>query len=326
MLKRNLFAFICLCFALPCLAAEITVPFTKQPTLPYLISPQLSADASELSTFILNIKATQTGIARLMWANHYDPQFNQQKSIMFRVKKGDHNYYINLGNQNPNWIGWIKGLLVYPEADQVEVKNARLVPGNVFTNIISGWQEFWGPKGRDIIGSTINTIQPVNLFGQSIFVYIYWLIGLAGLFFFALKRDFNQTGKFVFLLIGLFWFFLEASSLYNNWLAVKSDWKYVGQSYRDKLVLANTGDFYPFIEFCAANLPLSAKFDLRIPPIYNDIKARYYLIPRQETSTEAEFIVVYDPGADQKIPGKFKLFKTFRKNAYLMKKGSNDNH
>jgi len=261
-----------------------------------------------------------------MWANHYDPQFNQQKSTMFRLKKGEHTYYFNLASQNPNWVGWIKGLLVYPETGQVEVKNARLVPGNVFINMISGWQEFWGPKGRDIIGSTINTIQPVNLFGQSIFVYIYWAIGLATLFVLALKRDFSQTGKFVFFIIALFWFLLEASSLYNNWLAVKADSQYIGKSYREKLVLANTGDFYPFIEFCAANLPLSAKFDLLIPPIYNDIKARYYLSPRQQTTTEAEFLVVYDPSPDQKLPGKFQLFKTFRENAYLMKKESNDNH
>ena len=192
--------------------------------------------------------------------------------------------------------------------------------------MISGWQEFWGPKGRDIIGSTINTIQPVNLFGQSIFVYIYWLIGLATLLFLALKRNFNQTGKFVFFIIALFWFLLEASSLYNNCLAVKADWQYVGKSYRDKLVLANTNDFYPFMEFCAINLPMTAKFDLLIPPIYNDIKARYYLMPRQQTTTEAKFLVVYDLGADQKIPDNFQVFKTFRANAYLMKRASNDNH
>jgi len=317
---------------------QINVQFTQQPGAPYFIGqPEIKIDGEEFTTVVLNIKSPKGGTARLFWATNFDPQMNEPKSVWFFLKPGDafHEYTFNLRSQNPYWTSFVSQLLIYPEngPDSIEIGPAQALPGNLMTNIKSGWQEFWAPRGRLVIGSTINTIQSSNLFGRSIYVYIYWLIGLltAGYLAYQLslaskekkKRPFSdswlKTGKFCLVLIVGLWLLLEASSLVNNWLMFKSDWKYVGKSYRDKLVLANTGDFFPFIEFCAAKIPPTAKFDMRIPPLYNDIKAMYYLYPRQKTTVEAEYLVIYDQAAEPTPLSKYRPWQTFRSGAQIMR-------
>lgn len=317
---------------------QININFNKPASSPYYIGqPEINIDAEEFTTVALKIKSNKSGTARLFWATNFDPQMNEPKSIWFFLNRSNDfkEYVFNARSQNPNWAGFVGQLLVFPEngPEGIEIGSAKAITGNFTTNIRSGWREFWSPRGRLVIGSTINTIQSSNLFGRSIYVYIYWLIGLliTGYLAYQLyliskekkKHPFSavwlKTGKFAFFLIVVFWLLLEASSLVNNWLALKSDWKYFGKTYREKLVLGNTGDFYPFIEFCEANIPQNAKFDVRIPPFYNDIKAKYYLYPREFTTVEAEFLVVYNQPVEPVTLSRYRIFKTFRDKAFIMK-------
>jgi len=308
---------------------EALLQFQPSPSGPFWETQEIGIDSSEYNTVQLRIKAEQNGMAQLFWATSYDPRFDQYKTIAFPLKQGIHKYTINVPSQNPNWIGWVKKIILLPGVP-IEIQSVKIMRGNLLTNIASGWQEFWGPRGRLIIGSTINTIQPVNLFGRSIFVYIYWVIGLSTFAFLAYqlylnlkKQSFEQiwleTGKFTVFLTIIFWVLLETSSLFNNWLALKSDWKYVGKSQDERLALANTGDFYAFIKFCQANMPQDSKFDMRIPPIYNDIKARYYLYPREQTTVEADYLIVYDQAVEPAVKALCSPYKSFRENAYIMR-------
>lgn len=335
-----LFIVILLCF--PTLAfQEIQISFRPAENQPYFVGiPEINIDAEEFTTIVLRMKSNKSGTARLFWASSYDPQMNEPKSIWFFLEKSNDfkEYVFNLKSQNPYWLGFIGQLLIYPEngPQGIEIESAKAIPGNLITNIKSGWREFWGPRGRVVIGSTINTIQSSNLFGRSIFVYIYWLIGLAAVIivgreankWLSLKKKkkpsfievWEKAGLTTLFVLFTFWALLEISSLYNNWLIFKDEAKYFGKTLDEKLTIANTGDFYPFIKFCEKHLPINAKFDMRIPPFYNDIKARYYLYPRQVSTTEADYLVVYDLDVENEVASKYTLWKTFREKAYIMRK------
>lgn len=325
--------------SIPVVADQIAVNFSRPQNAPYLAGlPEKNIDSDEFNTLILKIRSNRDGTARLFWATSYDPQMNSPKSIWFYVKRSDHfrDYVFNLRSQNPNWGGFIPQFALLPEGGPagLEIMNGTILPGNLTTNIQSGWQEFWGPQGREIIGSTINTIQSSDLFGRSIFIYIYWILGLFALgvlawatnTWLALKKkpSFNEvlvrSGQNIFMGLVVFWVLLELSSLINDWRQVRHDWKYVGKNYEEKLSLANTGDFYRFIQFCESNLPTDAKFDLRIPPFYDDIKARYYLYPRQVTTVEADFFVVYDLDIEKEAAHRYRPWKTFREKAYILRR------
>ncbi|MBN3033538.1 MAG: hypothetical protein JW873_05525 [Candidatus Saganbacteria bacterium] len=325
--------------ALPARGGDrIDINFAVPPNAPYFIGqPQRNIDGDEFDTVVLKIRSDWGGAARLFWATNFDPQMNEPKSVWFFIKKSAwaREYVFNLRAQNPYWTGFVRQLLVFPERGPAgfSVEGGEAVTGGLTSNLLSGWQEFWGPRGRLVIGSTINTIQSVNLFGRPVNLYLYWLIFLATAGFLAYqiylaagrKKKISppalwlMAGRFAAGAVLLCWLFLEASSLYTNYLQARADWKYAGKNYRDKLVLANTGDFYPFIEFCRANIPAGAKFDQRIPPIYNDIKARYYLYPREAATAEAEYLVVYDRPVEPALAGKYRPWKTFRPQALIMR-------
>lgn len=339
-MKLRAALFILALFASPILAFDqININFIHPPNAPYFIgNPEMNIDAEEFMTVSLKIKSEKSGTARLFWATNFDPQMNEPKSIWFFLKKSDYprEYVFNLRSQNPYWAGFVQQFAVFsePGIDGIEITSANAKTSNFSTSIISGWQEFWGPRGRVVVGSTINTIQSSNLFGRPIFVYIYWLLGLAAIGisawgfnrWLALKKKppfaevWLKSGKNIALVLAVGWALLELSSLYNNLLAVRDDWKYVGKSYQEKLTIANTGDFYPFIRFCEKHIPSGAKFEMRIPPIYNDIKAIYYLYPHQYSTTEADYLVVYDRMVEPAVAAPYLPWQTFRPGAYIMKK------
>jgi len=319
---------------------QINIQFAPQPNTPYFVGqPEFNIDAEEFNTVILKIKSTKSGTARLFWATNFDPQMNQPKSIWFFVDRSNDfkEYSFNLRSQNGYWAGYVGQLLVYPEngPEGIEVGPSQAVVGNLGTNISSGWREFWGPSGRLVIGSTINTMASVNLFGRPITVYLYWLIVLAGLGYGGYltnkwlakktKEPFAslwpQIGQGVVLTILFGWCLLEASNTFNLWQIVQQDARFVGKQIEEKRVLANTGDFYNFILFCQKNIPARARFDQRIPPIYNDIKAIYYLYPRKLSTTEAEYLVVYDQQPEANILRKYSPWQTFRPGALILKRG-----
>jgi hypothetical protein len=325
----------CICAQFTAFAREIPVSFRLAPNRPFYESADVMVDSAEYNTLILRVKSRKNGTGRLFWANSYDMRFNQPKSIWFTIKRGEKNYVFNISSQNPNWVGWARRFLVYPEFDyqNVEIIGAKVTKGNLLTNISSGWQEFWGPRGRMVVGSTINTMQSVNIFGRPIFFYIYWLLFLIFIGQLAwevraaliagkgidITELLPKAGKRLVVAIIIVWVTLEASTLVSNWNNIKGDFKFVGKNIDEKLTIANTGDFYPFIQFCRENIPEDATFDSRIPPYYNDIKATYYLYPIKYMK-DGEFLVVYDKQPGKEMLEKYKPWRKFRKGAYILKK------
>lgn len=306
---------------------NIKIKIVRPPNTPYLIGiPEMNIDGNEFNTLYIKAKAKQNTRATLFWATNFDPQMNQSKSIMFNFSKSNayKDYYFNLAAQNPGWSGFILQILIFPESklENIEIVEAYAIHSNFFTDVKSSWQEFWGPRGRAIIGSTINTIQSPTIMGQPVFVYIYWLIGFIFILSLIWRRN-QYFGKDIVIATLIFWCLLEASSLINNFNLVRDEWKFWGKSQEEKLVIVNTGDFYPFIQFCEKNLKSDALFDMRIPPVYNDIKAKYYLYPRKLTTTEADYMVVYDLKPEPIIFKNYLPWKQFREGAYILKKKGN---
>ncbi len=58
---------------------------------------------------------------------------------------------------------------------------------------------------------------------------------------------------------------------------------------------------------------------MRIPPVYNDIKAKYYLYP-MKYKEDADFLIVYEMRAEPELLEKYSLWKKFRGGAYILKK------
>ncbi len=274
--------------ASPSFAAEITVHFTKQPNQPYLVSSQITVDSSEFSTVILNIKADKNSAATLMWANHYDPQFNQQKSISFDLQQGQKIYYINAQQRRPNRIAWIKGLLLYPENAQIEVIETKLTTGNLGTSFLSAWQEFFTFE-RPALRS-VNFIYGPKINGQSVNLYIYFII----LVFLILT--FKLGPKKIILICLFFWCVLDLRAMLDQARTVKLDLaEFAGKSLDDKRAQTTLGDFYGFLKFAEAKLPYGAGFDLACPPNYYYLpKANYYLYPTHYDKN-ANYVLVYDP-------------------------------
>ena len=318
---------------------NIKIKIVHPPNTPYLIGiPEMNIDGNEFNTLHIKAKAKQNTRANLFWATNFDPQMNQPKSIMFNFSKNNayKDYYFNLAAQNPTWSGFILQILVFPESklENIDILEAYAIRSNFLTDFKSSWQEFWGPRGRAIIGSTINTMQSSTIMGQAIFVYIYWLIGFIfitslmwrGNQYLCLKKkpSFSEflagIGKDLVIATLVFWCLLEISSLINNFNIVKDEWKFIGKSQEEKLVMVNTGDFYPFMQFCEKNLKPNVLFDMRIPPVYNDIKAKYYLYPRKLSTTEADYMVVYDMKVEDTAAKKYYSWKKFRENALILKK------
>ncbi|MFA5839263.1 MAG: hypothetical protein WC890_01240 [Candidatus Margulisiibacteriota bacterium] len=329
-IKLVLIALVMLVLPTITLADDISIDFKPVQGQPYWASSQINADSAELNTLIISLSAKENGTARIFWVNNYDPQFNQIKSLWFKIKKGDHTYSFNIASQNQGWIGWTKGFILFPEMDPaaISLPQAKLVSGNLLTNIQSGWQEFFGPYGRNIVGYTINTMPSPTLFGRSIYVYIYWLIGLSLLLFFAnyfillikakkKKPAYGALIKKLLLVITCFWLILEASTLISNWNNLQSDLPLIGKDIETKRAMVNQGDFYAFIQFCEQKLPVAVSFDHRFGKIYDDIKAVYYLYPH-EYQKGAEYLLVYDAPAEKEINLYYQPFAKMRENAYIL--------
>ena len=311
------------------IAQAKTLDFVKQPQLPYFESPNIMIDAYEQNTLIMRIKSSKSGTAYLFWASSYNPQINHAQSIWFHIKQGTHTYYINAASQHQAWLGWIRKIIILPqiEGGNTTILSAKIESASLFKTAISGWQEFWGPTGRLTIGSTINTMKSPVLYGQSIYSYLYWLIGLTILLAIGWEikhhsKDFKfdlslqRISKVVVIALMTLWFGLALSSFYSNWLNSKNDFKYAGKSLDAKKTIYNQADYYPFIQFCQKHLPLEANFDFQVTGVYNDIKTKYYLYPRKHQEN-AQFLIVYNSKLDK---NNYLLWKQFSPKAAIYKR------
>jgi hypothetical protein len=319
-----LFVFCLLCSV--SFANDIVVPFTSVPNQPYFQSAQLMVDSVENNTIILTLKSDQNGTARLFWANHYDPQFNQPKSLWFFVKSGIHDYYFNVPSQNPNWIGWTKALLIYPEFDPagLEIKYAKIVPSSLSTNIASGWQEFWGPNGRVVVGSTINVTPASTIFGQPINIYAYWLTGIFFLLILTWQRNYLRAGKLtIYFSLGV-WILLGLSTYHNNFGILKDNFdKYFGKSIEIKRAIAYGKDYYDFLVFVRNKLPKKpVSFSILSSRYAPELQSRIFLVPHilvDPAKDNPEYLLIFNPEPKQlELTKKYCPYAKLNQNAYIL--------
>jgi len=329
MFLRSFWTIIIVLFiTLPGFAQEITIPFHPVPNMPYFQSPELTIDSAEYDTLMLRIESKQKGTARLFWAIHYDPQFNPPKSIWFSVKRGDHDYYFDIPTQNPNWLGWVKGFLVYPETDpaKFEVKFASITRGNIGTKIRSGWQEFWGPSGRIVIGSTINLTPSSSIFGHSVNTYIYWLTAILFLLAFAWKRSFDTAGRWAICFALGAWVLLGINADINYFNIFRDNFsKYFGKTIEEKHAIAYGKDYYDFLVFARDKLPAEpVHFGVLSSRYAPELQPRIFLVPHvlvEPTSSKAEYLLLFNPTPEQLATAKgFRSYAQLDKNAYILKR------
>ncbi|MFH1387626.1 MAG: hypothetical protein ABIH50_08170 [bacterium] len=344
---------ICFLFIFSSFAAaldEINFSFTKPAGTPYIVgAPEMNVDAEEFTTLIIKIKSVKSGTARLFWASSLDQQMNEPKSLWFFLNKSDSpkEYVFNVKSQNPYWIGFIPQILIFPDGGSqgVEIESAKAIPGDLFTNIRSGWREFWGPKGRVVIGSTINLIPSSSFFGRSINLYVYWLIGLGFLFLFTLnyyksqkankktkKKDqaifysiFQESGKQTLFLAFFFWILLTFSSYFNYFNIFKDNFsKYFGKSIEAKREITYGKDFYKYLAFAKEKLPKKpVKFAFLSSRYAAELQARIYLIPHvltRDISQEAEYLLFFQSDPNQHVNKTFSFYAKFADGQYIMKK------
>ena len=323
---------------------QINIMISHPPNTPYFIGmPEFNIDAEEFSTIVLKIKSNQSGTARLFWASSYDPQMNEPKSIWFSLDKTDYfkSYYFNVRSQNPSWIGFIGQILIFPEngPEGIELESAQAITGNFITDIKSGWQEFWGPKGRVVIGSTINVIPSSNIFGTSVNIYIYWIIGIFFVVYFLVRYFqlpetkkskapriylvFAETAKRTLFLSIALWILLALNADYNYFNIFKDDYsKYFGKTIEQKRAIAYGKDYYDFLVFAKEKLPKAPiQFGLLSSRYAASLQARIYLVPHifNDALSQSSYLLVFHPDQKELAAQKgFSLLAKLNDNAYIL--------
>ncbi len=319
--------FLLLLFTSIGLADVISIPFQKAKNQPYFASPELTIDSAEYNTIILKIKSEQRGIARIYWVNVYDMQFNIQKSIQFSLKSGSHSYYISIPSQNPNWFGWTKQILINPETPGLtwKVEDIEITTGSFITNILSGWQEFWKPRGRVVIGSTINVTPSSTIWGRSINIYMYLIIGLSFLIFWVRSFSLTKAAEKTFTIIILIWILLTLNANYNYFNIFKNNYtKYFGKSIENKHAKAYGRDYYDFLRFAKLKLPQKkATLGILSSLFAPGLQARIYLIPNVLISPEKnpDYLLIFNQAKDQSYnKNMYKIHEKYKTGQYIVKR------
>lgn len=326
MLKRAIFAAVfTVIFGNLCLADELPIKFHPVAGQPYFVTAEESIDSEEFNTLILKIDSSKSGSARIFWTNIYDPKFNQPKSIAFGLKRGIHSYYINIPSQNKGWFSWTKQLLINPETPgiSIQVEDTEISTGSIYTNILSGWQEFWGPKGRTVIGSTINVIPSSTIWGIPINIYIFVIMVLFFMFFWIRFFSIRAAADKTFLVVIAAWILLTLNADYNYFNIFKDNYtKYFGKSIEKKRSEAYGRDYYEFLSFAKEKLPQSnATLSVLSSRYAPDLQARIYLIPNVYISPDKspEYLLVFYPGKDQTYDkGKYRMLAQYKDDQFLV--------
>ncbi|MFH1684179.1 MAG: hypothetical protein ABIA67_04780, partial [Candidatus Margulisiibacteriota bacterium] len=239
-------------------------------------------------------------------------------------RRGTHNYFIAPKHHSPNWIGWVKGLLVYPETS-IEINQAELSTGNLLTTIRAGWQEFWGPKGRVEVGSSINLTSSSALLGRSINIYLYWGVGLFFFFFWAIKRSYAETAKLTLIVALGGWLFLAVNADLNYLGLFNANInKYFGKTLEQKHALVYDQAYYDFLSFAKEKLPVKpVRFGLFSSRYAPELAARIFLVPHILVDAKLEspeYLLVFQPSPEQQAEAKKRpLVAKLNEGAYITK-------
>ncbi|MBU0686438.1 MAG: hypothetical protein KKB81_01105 [Candidatus Margulisbacteria bacterium] len=278
---------------------------TSNSQFPYVVSPPLFCFADNFDMLIIKMKASNTGVGSIFWATDFDPQFNSNKLVNFDLGRSNQfkTYYINLRHAHPAWSSKVLRLALSPfqGSGQAEIDYIKLTRTNLFTNFLSGWQEYWGPKGRIVIGSTINVIASSKIWGKPLNYYFYWVLSFS--FISLLIRNLILSKKFqlawdktsisLLIIFLALWGLSECNNLYNEWHQLKIDFKnYAGKTLDQKYAQAlGFPDLYEFIKFCESKTPPESICAL-YTSLPTDPKPSYYLYPRTGIGTP-EYILVF---------------------------------
>lgn len=325
---------------------DVYLNLISEASFPYLVSPPLHCLADEYDTLIIRMKCSKPGTATILFATDFDPQLNHKKQVTLALGKPNqfNTYYLNLKHQHPAWTSVINRLALSPfyGKGQAQFDYIKLTKANLFTNLKAGWQEFWGPRGRVVIGSTINLIQSSTIFARSVNVYVYWLISLAfwaifgfncfknyrrsSALFEMLASSFQNAARPTLILALCFWVLLALNTDINYYNIFKSNFaKYAGKSIEEKRALAYGQEYYDFLAFAKHNLPKKAvKFGILSSSFAPDLQARIYLVPHiftREGEGDFTYLLVFHPRPDQKINLKqYQVHAKFKENEYILKK------
>jgi hypothetical protein len=342
MKKRLIFsALILSLFCLPVFGNQIiNISMTRPPNAPYFIGiPELNnIDSDEFSTLVLRIRSNESGVARLFWASSYDPRMNEQKCILFNVGSSNNfrEYVFNVKSQNRFWTGFIRQILIYPEngPEGFQIESAVAEHGNLFSDIKSGWREFWGPNSRLILGSTVNDMKATRLYGVPINWYLYVIVLLSSVLIFGysflktkdLALSWQNCGKAAVIVAIASWGFLEFSNSISQYYQLKSDFLRFGfKSLEEKRAILVGKDFYDFLGFCRENIPARSTVKVISADPNKDFyseRAKYFLYPLNFFSKDPECIIVinYDKSLKRVLVEypNFRLLKKYNEGAYIL--------
>ena len=303
--------------------SQLTVSSTLASTGIYNRLP-LRASTKDFDLLLIKMKTTRDGVGEVSWTSR-EGTFSFLKNYPFYLRRAGqfHVYYINLAAYNRD-RSRIDHLLLFPFSGPgtAVIQEFRLTKGDLREKVLAGWQEFFGPGGRMPDGFNFLVIRSPRLFGKPFILYVnyFLLILLAAVILARSKSDFRR--HFLLVLLAC-WILLELSSLLNNWISLRNDWRYFGKSLEEKRAMINTKDYYQFLKFADKMLPPGAGFAIYTPIIYDASRAIYYLYPRPLQSNPPYILVFYQKiGGD--ISKKYHFWKSFKEGIYILKSKSKE--
>lgn len=216
--------------------------------------------------------------------------------------------------------------------DGIDLEYSKVQTRDIFSLISSGWREFWSPENRIVMGSTVNNMRTIRLWGTPVNYYAYWLVllcfaGSFGYFMVKLKDPmgaFRESGRWTVISALACWAVLQVSFTYNEYLQVRDDAaKYGLMSLEEKQAISIGIDLFDFFRFCSQNLPGRAKVKVVSSgpnESFVETKGWYYLYPMDAFATDPDYLICY--GKDEKEalkenPG-FRPYKSLHEGAYIL--------
>ncbi len=263
---------------------------------------------------VIKMKTSGDGIGEVSWRTK-GTNFSFLKSFPFYLRRTNqyHTYYLNLAAYNRDHAR-IDQLLFFPlpGPGTAEIEELKFVKGNLWEKTLAGWQEFFGPAGREPDGFNFLVIRSPRLFGRPFLLYVnLFLLG-----FLAIAVAFRLRKAFLLTLL-IAWVVLEMSSLLNNWISFQRDKKYFGKSPEEKREMINTKGFYAFLKWADRELPPGAAFNILTSGMDDGLRAKYYLYPRI-LKANAPYLLVLNKKIDKETSKRYRPWKEFKKGAFIL--------
>ena len=277
----------------------------------------LGISTADYDLLMIKMKTSAGGIGEVSWTAK-ESRFSPFKNYPFYLRPPGryYTYYLNLAGYNLKRQK-IDHLLFFPMPGPgtAEIKEFKLIRGTPWEKALAGWQEFFGPRGREPDGFNFLVIRSPRLFGKPFLLYINLALFSFLLIVFLLQSKLNLRLPFIAALFAC-WLLLEASTLLNQGIALQRDRRFLGKTLEEKRALINTKDFYPFLKFADRELSAGAGYSIKVSGFENDKRTAYYLHPRAYSSA---YLLIFDAKIDKVLLKRYSVWKKFREGAYILK-------